>query len=213
MIDRWVLKLKALNREMNLESRHEPIAGYAGVPLRMTRDHLDNIPVFEPQEGYAIRWYAPGDAAHWLRIHEESEGYGDLKPDLFADQYGSDEDVLSRRVAFICKADGVPVSTNTAWMNDWNGKQWGRIHWVATTRNEQGKGHSKPLMTSVCVRMKELGHDCAYLTTNALRVRAIALYAAFGFTAYWESEKEQVAWEELIERMADLGKRVEVFRG
>ena len=84
-MDRWVARLKHRTGIMNLESRHEPITGYEGVPLRMVRGHLDEIPVFEPCDGYTIRWYEPGDEEHWFRIHEESEGYGDPKPDLFVD--------------------------------------------------------------------------------------------------------------------------------
>ncbi len=68
---------------------------------------------------------------------------------------------------------------------------------------------SKPLMKAICERLRELGHDRAYLTTNTLRVRAIALYAVFGFKAYWETEKEKAAWAGLRLRMRELGKSVE----
>ncbi len=193
---------------MNSESKHEPVFGHSDVQVQMVREDLDTIPVFGLPSGYRIRWYEVGDEVHWLRIHNTCEGYGDLKAGLFEDQYGTDQEVLSQRMAFICREDGLPVSTNTAWMNDWNDAHWGRIHWVATSREEQGKGLSKPLMTAVCKRLVELGHDRAYLTTNTLRVRAIALYAAFGFRAYWETEREQMAWEDLNERMGAIGRKV-----
>ena len=198
---------------INHDSQHEPVKTHTDLSVNMVRECLDDIPKYELASGYRIRWYESGDEDHWLRIHRESEGYGELKPSLFFDQYGRDVEALSRRVAFVCRPDGLPVATNTAWMNDWNGMHWGRIHWVATSRSEQGKGHSRPLMTAVCDRLSELGHDCAYLTTNTLRVRAIALYAAFGFKAYWESPEEQVAWDSLAKQLAEIGKSLEIFRG
>ncbi len=193
---------------MNHHTRHEPASGHPDVPVTMVRDHLNCIPMFDLPRGYTIRWFVPGDEEHWLRIHNECEGYGDLKPNLFADQYGSVVEVLSQRVAFVCRADGLPISTNTAWMNDWEGQHWGRVHWVATVRGEQGKGLSKPLMTAVCKRMAKLGHDRAYLTTNSVRIRAIALYAGFGFSPYRESDTEREAWEDVERKMEEIGRNL-----
>lgn len=195
---------------MNRHSKYEPAGGHSDVPVTMVRDHLDGVPSFRLQDGYTIRWFEPGDEEHWLRIHNECEGYGELKADLFADQYGSIAEVLAQRVAFICRADGLPVSTNTAWMNDWKGQNWGRVHWVATSRGEQGKGLSKPLMTAVCKRLVDLGHDRAYLTTNSVRIRAIALYAAFGFRAYQERDEDRAAWANVRRKMDEIGRTVEV---
>lgn len=198
---------------MNLETRHEPVKGYEGVRVEMVRDHLEDIPVYEVPEGYSVRWYEPGDQVHWMRIHLECEGYAPLRPDLFWEQYGRDEAVMAERIAFVCDSDGVPVATNSAWMNDWNGKHWGRVHWVATCREAQGKGLSKPLMTVVMERLRDLGHDRVHLTTNTARARAIALYGQFGFKAYWETEKEKDGWETLLPKLEALGKRIEVVRG
>ena len=195
---------------MNLETQHEPIQDVPSLSVVMVREDLEGIPRFAMPEGYSVQWYEPGDKVHWMRIHLECEGYGALRPDLFWEQYGRDETVLAERVAFVCDGDGIPVSTNTAWMNDWRGERWGRIHWVATSREAQGKGSGKPLMTVVCERLRELGHDKAYLTTNVTRVRAIALYAAFGFKAVWETEEQREVWEGLIKRMKEIGRDVEV---
>ena len=193
---------------MKLESKHEPVTGQVNVPVRMVREDLDAIPVFEVPEGYSLRWYEEGDAVHWMRIHQTCEGYAKLSPSLFEDQYGADVSTLSERIAFLCREDGLAVSTNTAWMSDWKGGNWGRVHWVATDRQEQGKGLSKPLRTQICHRLRDLGHACAYLTTNTLRVRAISLYADFGFKAYWETEKEEAAWSELREKLREIGREV-----
>jgi len=192
----------------NVESQHEPVSGHPSLPVKMVREDLEDIPQFDLPAGYAIRWYAPGDEAAWMRIHAESEAYGELDPELFWKQYGRDVQILSERVAFVCDSEGFPVSTNTAWMNEWQGGEWGRVHWVATARSEQGKGLSKPMMTVICERLSSLGHTRAYLTTNTVRVRAIALYAAFGFRAYWEADDERSAWEALMPKLEQLGKPV-----
>jgi GNAT superfamily N-acetyltransferase len=184
-------------------TQKEPFVLDEDVRVQMVRDDLQDIPLFALPDGYGIRWFQPGDEGHWMRIHQECAGYGDLKPTLFADQFGSDAAELGRRIVFVCRGDGYPISTNAAWMNDWRGQHWGRVHWVATCASEQGKGLSKPLMTAVCERLRDLGHERAYLTTNTARVRAISLYRAFGFKPFSESEEEERAWEELLEKMGE----------
>lgn len=191
---------------VNQETRHEPVTGVEGRGVVMVRDDLEAIPVCGVPAGYRVRWYEEGDAAHWMRIHEASEGYGALKATLFAEQFGDDPEVLRQRIAFVCDPDGVPVATNAAWFGEREGETWGRVHWVATSRRAQGKGLSKPLMTAVMERMKALGHTRAYLTTNTIRVRAIALYAGFGFKAFWETAEEERAWGEVKKVMEGMGR-------
>lgn len=193
---------------MNQDSRHEPVLVEGGHGVVMVRDDLGDVPRFALPDGYTLRWFEPGDEEHWYRIHRDCEGYGDLSDTLFAEQFGTDNDLLSKRMAFIFNSDDLPVATNAAWFNDWNGKHWGRVHWVATSRSEQGKGLSKPLMTVVCKRLRELGHTRAYLTTNTMRVRAICLYAEFGFEPYWDTDEEKAVWEELIRKVRQLGRQI-----
>jgi GNAT superfamily N-acetyltransferase len=55
------------------------------------------------------------------------------------------------------------------------------VHWVAIVPECQGIGLGKALMTLLCQRLRELGHDQAYLFTSSERVSAIRLYLRFGF--------------------------------
>lgn len=176
----------------------------------MIRETLDHVPQYEVPSNYSIRWFEPGDDAHWRRIHIDCEGYEDIGEGLFSDQFGADMAVLKQRVGFICRVDGWPVATNAAWFGDFKAQTWGRIHWVATTREEQGAGLSKPLMTAVCNRLRDLGHDNAYLTTNSRRLRAILLYQGLGFTPDWETEEEKETWRVVAEKAGELGRVLDI---
>ncbi len=149
--------------------------------LIMERKDLLNIPRYKPAEGYLILPYRPGDEAHWLEIHKDSDQYNDVTDDLFANQFGSDIHELSRRQLYLHHGDEV-VGTASAWYDlDYKDGAYGRVHWIAIKRAHQGLGLSKPLMSEVCVRLAALGHEKACLTTSQQRPVAIHLYKTFGF--------------------------------
>jgi len=191
---------------VDLTTKHEPASGHPDVPVRMVRDTMEDIPQYALPDGYTLRWYEPGDDVHWLRIHDECEGYGELGDDLFRRDFGDDDSEIAQRMCFACRPDGTPVSTNTAWFNFWRDHNYGRVHWVATSVAEQGKGLSRPLMTAVCERLRDLGHDRAYLTTNTLRLRAILLYQRFGFRPDWEGAIEEEGWRALGVKVREIGR-------
>ena len=191
-------------------TRHEPVRGLPNAPVRMIRGNLDDVPQHDVPSGYSIRWYEPGDDLHWRRIHVECEGYEDISRTLFADEFGDDQEALRQRMGFICRADGLPVATNAAWFGEFKGRIWGRIHWVATSRKEQSAGISKPLMTTVCNRLLDLGHENAYLTTNSRRLRAILFYHGFGFRPDWNTKEEEETWRVVSEKATEAGRRIEL---
>lgn len=151
--------------------------------LYLIRDHLDHLPNFPLPVGFSVRWYQPGDEAHWLAIHRLADEYNDITPDLFERQFGGNRQELPRRQCYLLDATGNPVGTGTAWFNDnWEGRgPYGRVHWLAVLPAHQGLGLGKALMTFVCQRLRELGHQRAYLSTIAARVEALGLYQQFGF--------------------------------
>lgn len=61
----------------------------------------------------------------------------------------------------------------------------------------------------MCNRLRDLGHVNAYLTTNAVRFRAILLYAGFGFKPEWANEEKET-WGLVAEKAAELGRRLEL---
>ena len=58
------------------------------LPVQMVRVNLDNMPEFALPAGFTLRWYQPGDEAHWLRIHLAADRYNEITPDLYRSQFG-----------------------------------------------------------------------------------------------------------------------------
>jgi len=147
----------------------------------MERADLADIPRYDLPEGYRITTYRPGDEKHWNEIHRDADKYTHVTNGLFASQFGSDLNELSRRQFYLHHGEEV-IGTASAWYSpDYKDGKYGRVHWVAIKTAYQRRGLSKPLMTEVCLALARLGHKKAYLTTSRLRPVAIRLYEKFGF--------------------------------
>lgn len=150
--------------------------------LWMVRESLERLPLFVPPPGFEVRWFRPGDEPVWVALQAPFYDPGAVTLDLFTAQYGTDERELRRRICFVMTPGREPVGTATAWSYDgFRGPEWGRVHWVAVAEAYQRRGLAKALMSAVCQRLVELGHKSAYLTTDAERPVAVALYRRFGF--------------------------------
>ncbi len=162
----------------------------------MAREHLDEIPQHALPNHFSLRWYQPGDEAHWLRIHQLADLENKITPELFGQKFGSDATELARRQCYLISPEGEVFGTATAWYDDnFGGRKFGRVHYVAILQHFQGRGLSKPLMTIVCRRLHELGHQRAYLTTSTTRLPAIRLYLGFGFLPLKRNAEEAKSWE------------------
>jgi GNAT superfamily N-acetyltransferase len=168
------------------------------IPVHMARMNLEGIPQYPMPSGYSVRWYRAGDDKTWLAIWLASERLLKITPDLNAREFGTDSTVLSQRQCFLLDPRQTPVGTATAWFdNNYKGLSWGRLHWVAITSSLQGRGLARALLTVVCNRMKELGHERAYLATSSARVPAINLYLRFGFVPEIRNADDSEVWNSL----------------
>ncbi len=167
------------------------------VDVRMTRENLDDIGDCALPAGYAIRWYQSGDEVLWLRIQSLADKYNKMTLDLFQEEFGTDTRVLSARQCFLCDGDTNVIGTASAWFDDQVGQLLGRVHWLAIIPQYQGKGLAKPLLAAVCNRLKSLGHNKTYLTSQTCRLPAINLYAKFGFAPVIDSDSSRRIWREL----------------
>lgn len=167
----------------------------------MIRQHLRDIPNWTVPPGHSFHWYCPGDERNWHNIQKQADRLNDVTPELFARSFGAEERLLKERVLFLSDQDGHAIGTAAAWFDDdYHGQSWGRVHWVAIVPQKQGRGFSKPLVTQICLRLRQLGHERAYLTTNIARVPAISLYLKFGFTPEIRSQGDQHAWTDFENR-------------
>lgn len=164
--------------------------------LVMVRPDLHAIQEVRAPSPYAVRWYEPGDETHWVRIQAAADLHNSITPELFVREFGTDSAALSLRMAFLCGPEGYPIGSASAWFaqEPW-GAMFGRVHWVAVLPEFQGRGLSKPLLSAVCVRLRELGYMRAYLTTATVRVAALNLYLRLGFVPQAASRTDMAAWE------------------
>jgi GNAT superfamily N-acetyltransferase len=177
------------------------------LPLKMVRAHLDNVPEFALPAGFALRRYQPGDEEHWRQIHLAADRYNEITPELFPRQFGTDWRLLRERQCYLLVVRGQVIGTGTAWFNDnFEGARFGRVHWMAIVPEFQGRGLAKPLLTAICLRLHELGHDRAYVSTSSARRPAIGLYLRFGFVPLVQSEKEAAAWRALKRMLVNGGR-------
>lgn len=165
--------------------------------ITMIRESLDAIPQFDLPAPLSFRWYRPGDAEAWLDIHREADLHNDITPALYERSFGTDADELARRQCFMTDGEGRAIGTGTAWFGELEGERMGRVHWIAIRPEMQGRGLSRPLLSAVLTRMKELGHERAYLTTRSYRHAAISTYRSFGFRPYVRGETDAAAWRSI----------------
>ncbi|MHC4679545.1 MAG: GNAT family N-acetyltransferase [Planctomycetota bacterium] len=165
--------------------------------VTMIRGNLDDIPDHTCPAGYSIRWYQPGDEQPWLDIQSQADIYTRFGPNLFKREFGSDVRTLSERQCFLHDSTNKTIGTASAWFGHLGGRSLGRIHWIAIRPQEQGMGLAKPLLATVCNRLRSLGHTRVYLTTQTVRIPAINLYAKFGFTRLIDSEADRKTWMKL----------------
>ena len=167
-------------------------------PVKMIRLDMNNIPAYSLPENYSIRPYSPGDEALWVELQKCADKFNKIDIKLFYKSFGHDENLLTQRIFFLLSPDKKIIGTAAAWFdNNYHGKKYGRIHWVAIHPDYQSKGLSKPLLSMVCQKLIQLGHDKCYLTTSSARIPAIKLYLKFGFEPQIISSKDEIIWKDI----------------
>ncbi len=108
---------------------------------------------------------------------------------------------------FIQNKEGKNIATSSIWDGNHFGKTLQRIHWVAVSREYQGLGLAKCLVSLALEKclvslaldtFNELGFkDYIYLTSQVSSYKALNIYSKFGFEPYfgempknWGSSKE-----------------------
>jgi GNAT superfamily N-acetyltransferase len=172
----------------------------------MIRDDLDEIPEVELPQKFTLRSYHKGDEENWFSIYKAADKYNKIYSAMFKQYFGADEVKLGRRQFYVCNEKKDAIATATSWYNDdYHGRSIGRIHWVAVHPDYQGRGLSKPMLSKVLLRLKELGHKSCYLRTYDVRIRAIRLYLSFGLRPDIRNEQDRKIWEDISKEFVKQG--------
>ncbi len=175
----------------------------SGSAIVMIRPNMDDLPVYCLPPGSSIRNFRRGDEEMWTEIESAAGEF--LTPedalDRFLAEFGNHLQEMESRCFFVVDSTGLSVGTATAWYNpDFLGESYGRVHWFGITRDFQGRGLAKPLLSAVMERLAQ-SHDKAYLKTHTSCIKAISTYLDFGFTPYCVSAECQAAWREVADRL------------
>ena len=169
--------------------------------VAMYRENLDDIPQFSLPPEVSVRPYQEGDDKIWFNIQSTTDHYSEFTPESFQETFGTDVSLLKERVRFLTDSENNAIGTTSGWFYDYGGQHYGLIHWVAIIPEWQGRGLAKPFMTTTCNLLKELGHDKGLLHTQTMRFPAIKLYFRLGFVPLVRNEKEQVAWDVILDKI------------
>lgn len=173
------------------------------IPVIMLTDDLTEIPVYTLPEGFRAKTYRNGDEYEWARIEHSVGEFKSLDDGLkhFHIEFGPFLSEFQERCFFIETDNGEKIATATAWYNeDFLGKRYGRLHWVAVIPEYQGKKLGKPLVHLAMERMKK-HHDRVYLTTQTTSQRAVSLYLDFGFVPFIEDAESLRGWRILAKHL------------
>ncbi|RPI61483.1 MAG: GNAT family N-acetyltransferase [Planctomycetaceae bacterium] len=162
----------------------------------MVRSDLENIPQHPLPAGYSLRFYRDGDAATWTAIEQAADKFYNVTGERFVKEFGTEIPLLFQRCYFLVSPDGRDIGTTTAWYDrKYQGKRWGRVHWVAVVPEFQGKGLGKAMLSSAMNRLRMLGHRRAILGTQTPRLAAINMYLDFGFVPDMTTDNAAKAWK------------------
>ncbi|MHC5033471.1 MAG: glycoside hydrolase family 2 protein [Planctomycetota bacterium] len=168
-----------------------------GWRVRMVRPELEDIPVVEFPEGFGIRLMQAGEGALWTDIWRDAETYGKVDDTWFVSAFADSLLATEWRCFFVVDSRGVAVGTVAAWYDrDYEGQDWGRIHFLGIRPAYQGKGLGRAALCHALRRLAEL-HERAHLYTYTARLDAIKLYLDVGFALDLEQPHAREAWREV----------------
>lgn len=165
--------------------------------LRLMRRQLTGVPPAVFPAGFELRAYLPGDETLWLDLVRESDPLWTGAPDLFARTWSGEPAECARRLVFLRAPGGEAAGTVAAWFGE---AGWGRVHWLLLRPAWRGRGLGRALLHWALHRLRELGHERAFLITEAGRLPALQLYLSAGFVPDPQSPAERAAWVELRQR-------------
>lgn len=135
-------------------------------------------------EGFAFKFYGPGDAEHWAELETSVLEFDSVQAaeKYFGQDFLPHEEALKSRMVFVVNDHGKYVATATAWWNDFEGWHQAALHWVSVRPEFQGLGLGGAVVMKAVSLFKqcEPGLD-VYLHTQTWSHKAVRLYTKLGF--------------------------------
>jgi len=136
-------------------------------------------------EGYSFRLYRPGDLEDKARLGVLTEEFDTMEQArAHFEKYTplEEEGERMKRMVFVISPEGKAVATSTAWWFEEEGRRYGRVHWVMTDPDHQGKGLGRAVVAWALCRLHEMENGLdVYLDTQTWSHKAIGLYLRMGF--------------------------------
>lgn len=168
----------------------------------MIRESLDNLPEHDLPSGYHLRTFRRGEERAWAEVQHSAGAFETIEKALedFEREFAPRLDEFeSRCILVVDDSTDKVVGATTAWYErEFQGLEWGMIHWVAVTPEYQGRKLAKPMLAAAMRRLKE-SHVRAFLRTNTGCERAISMYLDFGFVPVRLTDRFEEAWGYLAE--------------
>ncbi len=134
-------------------------------------------------QGYALRFYRPGDENAWASLHCETGDFADRTEarDYFVKTYCESLTDIRSRCVFAVNPEGKIVGSCTAWQDKRGDRTVSSLHWLVVTPEEQGKGLGKALCHKVMHVFADHAAFPVYIHTQPWSYAAILLYIRLGF--------------------------------
>ena len=173
---------------------------FKNIKVLMEKNNPTEYPHFKLPKGFSVVKYKDGYEKDWAKIQTDLEQFENLDAALkcFNDTFLDGSDNVYKKCFFIQNEEGKNIATASIWDGNHFGKTLQRIHWVAVSREYQGLGLAKCLVSLALDTFNELGFKAyIYLTSQVSSYKALNIYSKFGFEPYfdempknWGSSKE-----------------------
>jgi len=165
--------------------------------LLMTYNATSKYNKHELPDGYKFEFYKAGDEFEWVNIYLQTGEFTDYEYawKIFHEFYDSFIDDLNKRCIFIVNKDGKKVGTAT--ISKLDEEEYGYnavVDWVAISKEYQGKGLARPLISRLLQLANELGHTKVLLHTQTHTWLAAKLYLDEGFEPF-KVEENYKGWQ------------------
>lgn len=168
--------------------------------LRMKSPPLEGLPELSLPQGAAIRTYAPGDEALWVKLLIANGELGPWNHCRAKKAFSGPQRVWRESIHFLY-CDGEPVATSCVQLHG-DKPRLPELGWVATLPNHRRKGFGRAVSLAAMYFMKSRGYERCFLRVSDRRLAAITLYLGMGFAPELEGHPSfPERWDNVLKRL------------